>query len=95
MLTTEDSLGRLTAGLTQNPKTVPKETRVILGRTVPERRKDDAEEDSDGRADRGGVAAAQQGQTQFAHRGRARVKKPLPSLQSLIWGPAETPAYCA
>jgi hypothetical protein len=31
-------------GVTHPPKTGPKETRVILGRTVLERRRDDAEE---------------------------------------------------
>src|SRR5438067_13340683 len=44
-------------GLTQNPKTGPKQTRVILGRTVLERRRDDAEESSYRRADRGSFAA--------------------------------------
>src|SRR5207248_8768412 len=43
-------------GLTQNPKTGPKQTRVILGRTVLERSKDNAEEGSHRRADRGGFA---------------------------------------
>src|SRR5215475_11021020 len=47
--------------VTQNPKTGPVETRVILGRTVLERRGDDAEEGSYGRADRGGVAAGASG----------------------------------
>jgi putative transposase len=48
--------------LTQNPKTDPKETRVILGRTVLERRKDDAEEGSYGGADRCGAAAGAAGE---------------------------------
>src|SRR5581483_10800576 len=50
-----------TAAVTQNPKTVAKETRVILGRTVLERRGDDAKENSHGRADRGGTAASGSG----------------------------------
>jgi len=43
--------------VTQNPKTGQKETRVILGRTVLERRRDDAEESSQRRTDRDRVAA--------------------------------------
>jgi hypothetical protein len=56
-------VGRRSRPLTQNmPKTGSSETRVILGRTVLERRKDDAEESSYGRADRGGVAAMARGE---------------------------------
>ena len=44
--------------MTQNPKTVPKETRVILGRTVLERSRDDAKESSHGRI----VAVLRQGE---------------------------------
>src|SRR5579859_1486598 len=47
--------------LTQNPKTGPKETRVILGRAVLERRRDDAEESSQRRTDRDRVAARRNG----------------------------------
>jgi hypothetical protein len=46
---------RTAAVLTQNPKTVPKGTRFILGRTVLERRRDDPEESSHGREGRGAV----------------------------------------
>ena len=49
----------------QNPKTIPKETRGILGRTVQAGRKDDAEESSHGRADRGGFVVGRRGRTMF------------------------------
>src|SRR5579859_2164128 len=49
------------SNLTQNPKTDPKETRVILGRAVLERRRDDAEESSQRRTDRDRVAARRNG----------------------------------
>jgi len=55
------------ARLTQNPKSVPSESRVILGRTVLERRKDDAEEGSHGRTDRGSVAARRSGREGRGH----------------------------
>ena len=45
--------------MTQDPRTLKLE---ILGRTVLERRRDDAEEGSYGRADRGGSAAEQAGE---------------------------------
>src|SRR6266567_2717399 len=48
-------------GLTQNPKSVPKGSRGILGRTVLERREDYAKESAYGRANRGGVAAGRSG----------------------------------
>jgi hypothetical protein len=66
--------------VTQNPKTVPKEIRVILGRTVLERRKDDAEESSHGGADRSGIAAW------LAERPRAN-KESYPSfrLRQRVW----------
>jgi transposase len=48
--------------LIQNPKTEPTETRVILGRIVLERRGDDAEKGSHGRADRGGFTPGKAGE---------------------------------
>jgi len=55
------STNRFKPPVTQNPKTDTGESRVILGRTVLERRKDDAEESSYGRADRVGAAASGSG----------------------------------
>jgi len=49
-------------GPSHYPKTDPKETRVILGKTVLERRRDDAEESSHGGADRCRFAAGEAGE---------------------------------
>jgi len=45
----------------QDPKTVPKESRNILGRSVLEKKRDDTEEGTYGRADRGGTATGGSG----------------------------------